>query len=330
MKRSRKLCMLLLMCGLMLLTACQDPFNMLLGREEDTDVSLILDNGLSAEEDLRETVLYFRDNRGVLIPLMKKIPWEEGIAKAALRELVDTPGIREDLETVGLLPTLPYGTVVLGMSINEGTGKVDFNDKILSSESAEAEKAMVKSIVYTLTEFEAIDRVQILVNGKAHRRMKFGTEIGLPLEREHINLTQSLSEDSIPVVIYYKASFNGEDSFFVPVTMGLNALKADAKSVLNLLVEGAPEGSGFYSELPDGVVVNDVYIKDGIAYVEFSEEIARIPDNSSHQQSLVYEIGLTLKELEPTISQVRLLHNGNEIKLNSDVELNLPVFSNNY
>lgn len=330
MKRYRKLCVLLLICSLMLLTACQDPLNKLLGRDEDSNVSLILDNGLNNEEDLRETVLYFRDNKGVLIPLMKKLPWEEGIAKAALRELVDTPEIRENLETVGLLPTLPNGTDILGMSINEGLSKVDFNDKILSCDSAEAEKAMVKSIVYTLTEFEAIDKVQILVNGKVQKKLKFGTEIGSPLEREHINLTDALTEDTIPVVVYYKASFNGEDSFFVPVTMGLNALKADVKSVLNLLVEGAPEGSGFYSELPDGVVVNDVYVKDGIAYIEFSEEIARIPDNSSHQQSLIYEIGFTLKEIEPTISQVRLLSKGKEIQLNSDVELNLPVFSNNY
>lgn len=330
MKKYRQLCVLLLICSLVLLTACQNPLNKLLGRDQDSDVSLILENGVSEDEGLRETVLYYRDNKGVLIPLMKKIPWEEGIAKAAIRELVDSPEVREDLQTVGLMPTLPEGTTVLAMSINEGLSKVDFNDKLLTCKSEDEEKAMVKSIVYTLTEFEAIDRVQILVNGKVEKKLKFGTKIDTAFEREHINLTQNLNSDTIPVVVYYKASFNGEDSFFVPVTKGLSAIRADVKSVLNLLLEGAPEGSGFYSELPAGVVVNDVYVKEGIAYIEFSEEITRIPDNSLHQQSLVYEIGLTLKEIEPTISQVRLLSKGKEIRLNNDVKLNLPVFSNNY
>ena len=330
MRKYHKLLVLLLICSLMLLTACQNPLNKLLGRDQDSDVSLILENGINEEEDLRETVLYYRDDKGILIPLMKKIPWEEGIAKAALRELVDNPETREDLQTVGLLPTIPTGADIIGMSINEGLSKVDFNDKILSCKSEAEEKAMVKSIVYTLTEFEAIDRVQILVNGKVEKKLKFGTKIDTPIEREHINLTQNINNDTIPVVVYYKASFNGEDSFFVPVTKAVSALKADVKTVLNALMEGAPEGTGFYSELPEGVVVNDVYVKDGIAYIEFSEEITRIPENVIHQQSLVYEIGLTLKEIEPTINQVRLLSKGKEIKLHNDVKLNLPVFSNNY
>ncbi len=333
MIKYRRLCVLLLICSLVLLTACQNPLNKLVGRDQDSDsddVSLILENGLGEEEGLRETVLYYRDDKGVLIPLMKKIPWEEGIAKAALKELVDNPEVREDLQTVGLLPTLPDGTDIIGMSINDGLSKVDFNDSLLTCESEAEEQAMVKSIVYTLTEFEAIDRVQILVNGKVTRELTFGTKVDTPFEREHINLTQALSNDTIPVVVYYKTSYNGEDSFFVPVTKAVTSLKADVKSVLNALLEGAPEGTDFYSELPEGVMVNDVYIKDGIAYIEFSEEITRIPDNLSHQQSMVYEIGLTLKEIEPTISQVRLLSNGTEINLHSDVELNLPVFSNNY
>lgn len=332
MRKYRRLGVLLLICSLVLLTACQNPLNKLVGRDQDADdVSLILENGLEEkEEDLRETLLYYRDDKGILIPLMKKIPWEEGIAKAALKELVDNPEIREDLQTVGLMPTLPNGTDVLGMSINEGLSKVDFNDKLLTCGSEAEEQAMVKSIVYTLTEFEAIDKVQILVNGKVTSELKFGTKVNAPMAREHINLTQALSNDTIPVVVYYKTSYNGEDSFFVPVTKGLTSLKADVKSVLNLLLEGAPEGTDFYSELPDGVTVNDVYVKDGIAYIEFSEEITRIPENLRHQQSLVYEIGLTLKEVEPTISQVRLLSKGKEIDLHNDVKLNLPVFSNHY
>ena len=35
-----------------------------------------------------------------------------------------------------------------------------------------------------------------------------------------------------------------------------------------------------------------------------------MPSNKSHQQSMIYEVGFTLKEIEPSISQVRILSGG--------------------
>jgi len=297
---------------------------------KDTDVSLVIDTGVLEEDGLRETVLYYRDEMGLIVPVMKRIPWEEGIAKAAINLLVDEPGVRDDLATVGLLPVLPSGTEVLGMSINEGLAKVDFNENILSYDTEIDEKTIVQSLIYTLTEFEAIDQVQLLVDGKEMNKLSFGTKIKDPLKRQNINLTLELGEEEVPVVVYYKSTTNGEDSFFIPVTKGVSAIKADIKSVLSALIEGAPEGTGLYSELPVGVVLNDVYVKDGVAYIDFSKEIENMPNNKAHQQSMIYELGLTLRELEPSISQIRILSGGKEIKLNSDVSLNLPTYSNQH
>jgi germination protein M len=39
-------------------------------------------------------------------------------------------------------------------------------------------------------------------------------------------------------------------------------------------------------------------------------------------------LGFTLREIEPSISQVRILSNGREIELNPEVSLNLPTHSN--
>ncbi len=332
MKRYRWIHVLVVICLMTLLTACQNPLSMLLGDSGETDVSLIIDEDSQANDldGLRETVLYYRDDKGILIPVMKKIPWEEGIAKGALMQLVDEPVLREDLSVVGLMPILPPNTDIIGMSINEGICRVDFSENLLSYETEVEEKALVKSIVYTLTEFEAINEVQILVNGNTMNKLKFGTRIDEPLQRENINLTEKIEEDNIPVVVYYKSSTNGLNDYYVPVTKGIQAIKADVKSALVALLEGAPEGSGLYSELPDGVVVNDVFVKNGVAYIDLTEEIKRMPNNEGIQQSLVYEIGLTLKEIEPSISQIRLLSSGTEIQLSSKVNLNLPVFFNEY
>ncbi|KAB3529612.1 GerMN domain-containing protein [Alkaliphilus pronyensis] len=321
----------LVLCMLVLLTACGNPFSILLG-EEDTDVSIIVDQGSmdSQEDGMRQTILYYRDQSGLVVPMMKNIPWEEGIAKSALRHLVDDPMTREDLAIIGLEPVLPEGTEILGMSINDGLCKVDFNEGLYAYENDLQETAIITSVVYTLTEFPAIDKVQFMVNGEEINRLKFGTAVNLPFERENINLAQEITDNAVPVVVYYKGTVNGEDEYFVPVTKGVNALSADIKSALVALLEGAPEGLGLFSEIPEGVAVNNVYIKDGIAYIDFTEEIKRIPDNEKLQQSMIYEIGLTLKEIEPTITQVRILSGGEEIQLGSNVQLNLPVFSNVY
>lgn len=328
MKLNRWKLLLPILCMLVLITACGNPLNKLLG-EKDTDISIVVNHNSFEETDgLRQTVMYYRDENGLVVPVMRRIPWEEGIAKSALKHLVEDPETEADIYQLGLLPTLPYGTEIIGMSINDGLCKVDFNSKVLSYNTEADEKAMVTSILYTLTEFPAIDRVQMMVEGKIYDSLRFGTDIRLPMEREYINVVQSIVDDALPVVVYYKTTINGEDSFYIPVTKGISALKADIKSVLVALLEGAPSGTGLFSEIPAGTAVNDVYVRDGIAYIDLTDEIKRMPENEELQQSMIYEIGLTLREIEPTISQVRILNNGKEIKLGSSVELNLPVFSN--
>ncbi|GAB6086424.1 GerMN domain-containing protein [Alkaliphilus crotonatoxidans] len=328
MRRNKGLLICMMIC-VFLLTACGNPLTKLIG-DKETDVNLNIENDLdfTLQDGLRETMLYYRDQEGILIPVMKKIPWEEGIAKSALRQLIDEPQVREELNKVGLNPVFPTGTEILGMSINEGLCKVDFNEAVLNHPSELEERAMIQSLVYTLTEFEAIDQVELLVNGEKVDRLKHGTQTADALRREQINLSAVIDDEMVPVTVYYKTTTNGVDSYFVPVTKGIQALKADIKSALVALLEGAPEGTNLYSEIPEGVVVEDVYVKDGIAYIDLSEEIKRIPDNAELQQSMVYEIGLTLKAIEPTISQVRILSGGKELELGAGVKLNLPTYSN--
>ena len=330
MGKGRGIFIVLLIVGLLLFTACDNPLTRFFkGSEDAEDVGNLDFGGQSGRTDgLRETVLYYQDEEGILIPVMREIPWEEGIAKAALEYLIVQPHLDEELAAEGLKPTFPQGTEIIGMTINEGLCKVDFNDALLDYETEAEENALVQSLVYTLTEFETINQVQLLINGKTVNQLKFGTEAKLPFVREDINLSAVISDEMIPVIVYYKSSPDGVNSYYVPVTKGVEGIKADIKTVLESLLEGAPENSGLYSEIPQGVQVEDVYVKDSVAYVELSEEIKRLPSNETLQQSMVYEIGLTLKEVEPTITQVRILSGGKEIPLGAGVTLNLPVYSN--
>ena len=51
----------------------------------------------------------------------------EGIGRAALGSLVDNDELRVELAEKGLRASLPEGTEILGMTINDGLAKVDFN-----------------------------------------------------------------------------------------------------------------------------------------------------------------------------------------------------------
>jgi germination protein M len=119
------------------------------------------------DELIRETIIYYEDDAGYLVPVMRKIPWVEGIAKYTLRMMMDTPEQHEDLLMMGLRPLLPGDTEILGMSIKDGIAKLDLNEAVLNCKDAAEESNMIQGIVLTLTEFSTIDKVQFLFNGKS-------------------------------------------------------------------------------------------------------------------------------------------------------------------
>jgi len=166
----------------------------------DDDIEIIRsddhDFELTDDDSMRKTVLYFKDKYGFLVPVMTKLPWEEGIAKLALKNMVDSPELRETIGKTGLLPIIPAGTQVLGMAIDENTGlcKVDFSKEVLNCETKEDEEDMINGIVYTLTEFPAIREVQLLVEGQVLPTFTHGTNTSSPIKRDNINLAGSLSE----------------------------------------------------------------------------------------------------------------------------------------
>ena len=87
----------------------------------DDEIQIVEDDGM------RKTTLYFKDENGYLVPVMRRIPWEEGIGKTTLRNMIDTPELRAALDNTGLLPLIPSGTEILyDNRPDTGVCKVDF------------------------------------------------------------------------------------------------------------------------------------------------------------------------------------------------------------
>ncbi|MDR7856688.1 GerMN domain-containing protein [Tissierella sp.] len=297
---------------------------------DDDEVQMVRsdENDIVVEEDdgMRKTVLYFKNTEGYLVPVMRKIPWEEGIAKVTLKNMIDSPELREVLSPTGLLPILPAGTEIRGISINEETGlcKVDFSENVvLENQSDKEEESFIKGIVYTLTEFPAIKEVQILIGGKTSPTLKFGGDISKPLARKDINLIGDKGEGRSNVVVYYKGMNDEEFEYYIPVTIPTLAPMTNVYSALDLLFDGPPEVAGLFSDIPKDIMLHGVEVKDGTAYVDISYDSYLSSTGEQIVDDLIKNIGLTLSQFEE-IENVELLIDG-EI-----INTAIPVFANEY
>jgi germination protein M len=129
----------------------------------------------TGQTSLRDTLLYYRDGSGYVVPVMRQIPWEEGIGKAALRFLI--AGSDEDvaLAAQGIYAPLPAGTKV-DLDINDGLATVDLTFQTNCATAAD-ESAMVAAVVNTLLEFQTVDRVKLLSGGRKVEKLPLGTSV---------------------------------------------------------------------------------------------------------------------------------------------------------
>ncbi|MGN9163848.1 GerMN domain-containing protein [Tissierellaceae bacterium HCP3S3_D8] len=288
-------------------------------RSDDFDLEVVESDGL------RKTVFYFKDSKDYLVPVMKRIPWEEGIAKTTLLNMVDSDELRKSLSDVGLSPIIPQGTSLNGISINEDTGlcKVDFSEEIQNIESNKDEENLIKGIVYTLTEFPNIKEVQIMVGGKVIPVLKHGFPIDKPIGRENINLIGKLEDGRSKVVVYYKGEADTEQEYFIPVTIPTLAPVSNVYTALDLLFEGPPKDLGLKTDIPDGVNFQGVEIKEGTAFIDINLKEGISISEDEVLDDVMKNIGLTLSQFEE-IDTVELLLDG------QIVNTSIPVFANEY
>ncbi len=276
------------------------------------------------EDGMRKTVMYFEDDDGYLVPVMRRIPWEEGIAKVAINNMVDSPELREALSSTGLSPIIPAGTKINGITIDEsGICKVDFSAEIQNKESKEDEENLIKGVVYTLTEFPSVKSVKILVDGSEMDTLKNGTSIAGTLTRENINLLGKIEDGRSKVLVYFKGSADDNFEYFVPVTIPTMAPLANVYTALDILFEGPPADSGLASDIPGDVDFQGVEIKEGIAYVDINLGAESLITKETTINDVIKNIGLTLGQFEE-INSVEVLVDGEII--NSAI----PVFANEY
>jgi germination protein M len=88
---------------------------------------------------------------------------ERGVAAAALRAVLDGPNGRE--LAAGLTTAVPPDTRLLDLTIADGLARVDLSGRFREGEGAPATRERLAQIVYTLTQFPAVKRVRVRIDG---------------------------------------------------------------------------------------------------------------------------------------------------------------------
>lgn len=133
--------------------------------------------------ETREIVLYFSDPEGkALVAEERTIPKVEGIARETIKELISGPHPES-----GLLGTIPAGTALRDINIRpDGLAIVDFTKELVTNFQGDStsEILTVYSIVNTLTQFDTVDAVQILVDGQVVETLNGHVDVSEAMARD--------------------------------------------------------------------------------------------------------------------------------------------------
>lgn len=268
------------------------------------------------------TVAYYQDDNGYLVPVMRTIGAEEGIARATLNLMVKS--VYNDMEAarMGLRCVIPENTT-FDLDISDGVARLDMSKEALNSPDAVSEYNMVSAIVQTLTDFPTVEKVRFLIDGKQTERLTFGTGISGEFTRGYMNFESTDIQNAQSAVTLY---FTGDSpSMIVPVTRAVYG-KGDIQTAVMELVNGPVSTSPLNGVIPSGCGLRSVKVENGVAYVDFTKEFISIAEETDGGRLALRALVLTCMQFEG-VKSVKVLVEGEEYDTGKGT-LALPTFVN--
>lgn len=258
------------------------------------------------------TELYLIDKDGYVVPQTLPLPKTESVARQALEYLVQDGPVTNMLPN-GFRAVLPPDT---GMTVDivDGTAIVDFT-KEFQNYNPEDELKILQSIVWTLTQFDTIDKVKLKLNGHELNEMPVNkTPISDTLSRTNgINFDTSdvIDITNTKAVTVYYIGGDEENYYYVPVTKRIsNDVENNIEGIVAELVNGPNYHSNLLTDfLPDVQLVESPIIENGTVTLNFNEYIYGSFEEKIISEHLLNTLVLSLTEQEG-IEKVSILVNG--------------------
>ena len=272
--------------------------------------------------ELQQTVVYYEDGDGYLVPVQRDVERQDGIAKATLNLMVQSARNDMDAARLGLIPVVPEGTT-FDLDIANGHARVDMSRAVLSAADKQQEENLRTAIVWALTEFDTVKDVSFLVDGQQRDTLTHGTNISGSYTRVGLNqeeATQEVFGGASEVQLYFPAQ---DGRLLVPVSRTVYSSDDVATAVFEFL-RGPKANSGLETPLPEDTQLLGVSVKDGVVTINFSKGFTRIAEQSDGGMQAMRALMLTCTRY-PGIRKVKILVDGEPYQLPTQ---EVPTFAN--
>ena len=255
-----------------------------------------------------DTVVYYQDNYGYLVPVMCSMPMEDGIAKATLSRMVSSSENDMQAARLGLRTVIPQNAAI-DLDISGGKARIDLSKEAMEHPDAASEANLGSAIVQTLTEFDTVSSVDFLFEGQKRDTLPHGTDVSKTMTRGDINLeTTSVSTSAGSGMKKLTLYFPGESaSVVVPVTR-LVYSNPDIDTAVLELTKG-PMSDALEDVIPDGCGLIDVKVEGGVAYLNFTAEFMQIVNNIDGGRLALKALAATCAQFEG-VDSVEILVDG--------------------
>ncbi|GAA0355535.1 GerMN domain-containing protein [Bacillus horti] len=284
----------------------------------------------SVSVSTQERTLYLFDHQGYVVPLTVQLPHTEGVATQALEYLVVDGPVTEYLPN-GMRAVLPAGTE-LSVNVKEnGIAVVNFSNEF-KNYHAEDEKGILEAITWTLTEFETINEVQVMINGYETNVMPVNqTPIGESFSRKDGINVEVASGTALgrttAITLYFKAqSPSANHEYYVPVTRLVPRSQDLVVTTIKELIAGPQLGSGLVSDVLPSTEVLSIEHDGETVLLNFDETLLQYTEEEELASDATIEaVVLSLTE-GAKVHNVQFLVNGESgAKSPAGYDLSQPV-----
>jgi germination protein M len=254
--------------------------------------------------EIRKTILYYRDASGYQVPVMRKIPLEDGIAKAALKCLV--AGATEDatLASMGLQPSVPKGTT---FDLDIADGKATVNLKMTGKcATKQEEQCMIASVVNTLLGFSTVKEVSLQLNGQEVDKLPCGAVVESKYTAAQLNIEPAGAPGSADGKVQLCFT-NATGKVIIPIYRVADN-SDNLSTALGEMMKPA-DGSELVSLFPPSCDVLSAGIKDGVAEINLSKEFSTLSDNPALESVTVRALDTVCKQFKG-VKSMKLLVEG--------------------
>ena len=277
---------------------------------------------ISTAQDMQQTVVYYEDGDGYLVPVQREVVRQDGIAKATLELMVCSARNDMDAARLGLSPVVPEGTT-FDLDISGGHARVDLGKEVLSAVSSEQEENLRTAIVWALTEFDTVQDVSFLVGGQSLETLTYGTDISGTYTRTGLNIEDAVQETfagASEIQMYFPAQ---DGRLLVPVTRTVYS-DDDIETAVFEFLRGPKTDSGLETPIPDSVQLLGVSVEGGEVTINFSSDFTKIAEQSDGGVQAMRALLMTCTRY-PGIRKVRVLVDGQPYQLPVG---DVPTFAN--